>query len=300
MMFDATTGASVQQNFIVDDPTSVNYNFQSPKDAIQVGTEVWVSDQVSDAIYRFNPSGAFIAAITGGMDNVRRMELVGSTVYVANSGTNKGAPGQAIVMFSTAGAPLLNFAVPGPFDVVGFQGDLPITNIVGEHVERYTTAGAFVSTFHDSDGISGIDFPQQVSVDPSGDVTCAGFSSPAGLYEYDAATGTQLNYIAVASGPRGVRELGNGNLLFTDGTGVYIYDNTTLSTTTVLSGVSAQFIGEFNPSSARHPPCRWRNARQRSTHWVARRASDSAARPAPARAPGSTCPWSTSSTTSPG
>jgi DNA-binding beta-propeller fold protein YncE len=220
MKFDAATGALIQQDFIVDDPTSTNYNFQTPKDVIQVGNEIWVSDQLSDAIYRFDSNGAFLSAITGGMDNIRGMELVGSTVYVSNSGTAGGAPGDALVMFSTTGAPLGNFPVPDPFDVVEFQGDLLITNIAGQNLERFTQAGVFVSTFHDSNGISGIDFPQQVTLASNGDVLCAGFSAPAGLYVYDAASGTELNYLPVSSGGRGVRELGNGNLMFTDSGGV--------------------------------------------------------------------------------
>ncbi|HVS08827.1 MAG TPA: hypothetical protein VMS76_03060, partial [Planctomycetota bacterium] len=129
LLFDAHDGALVNASFIVDDPTSAQYNFQTPKDAIQVGDQVWVSDQLSDAVYRFDLNGNFVGAISGGMDNIRGMELVGSTVYVTNAGTGNGAPGSALVRFDTNGNPLGSFpVVSSPFDVIGFQGDLLVSS----------------------------------------------------------------------------------------------------------------------------------------------------------------------------
>jgi len=248
MKFDATSGALIQQNFIVDDPTSSSYNFQSPKDVIQVGQEIWVSDQLSDAIYRFDGNGAFISAISGGMDNIRGMELVGSKVFVANSGTVGGAPNDALLMFDTSGTALGYFPCGDPFDIVEFQGDLLVSNIADDNIDRYTTTGVFLSVFHDSNGASGVDFPQQLSRAASGSVLCAGFSAPAGLYEYDASSGAQLNYFPVSTELRGVHELGNGNWLFTDDTGVKLYDLGTSLVTSVLPGVNAQFIGAYDPN----------------------------------------------------
>jgi hypothetical protein len=245
IVLNALDGSVFNPNFILDDPTGLLYNFQTPKDAIQVGSEIWVADQLSDDIYRFDSSGAFLAGITTGLDNIRGMELVGSTVYVSNSGTANGAPGQAIVMFDTAGNNLGSFAAPDPFDVIGFQGDLLVADIAGDNILRYTTAGVLLSTFHDSDGITGIDFPEQLNNAANGNVLAAGFSAPAGLYEYDTA-GTQVNYYAVGSSNRGVAELGNGLLLFTDGAGLKTFDPVSATTTTILAGTGFQFINAWD------------------------------------------------------
>ena len=63
--------------------------------------------------------------------------------------------------------------------------------------------------FHDSDGVTGIDFPEQIHVSASGRVFAAGFSAPSGIFEYDSA-GMEVSFIdtvAIASlgGLRGVR-----------------------------------------------------------------------------------------------
>jgi hypothetical protein len=250
MLFSAADGSLINATFIPDDPTALNYNFQTPKDALQVGNEIWVSDQISDAIYRFDLNGGFLSAITAGLDNIRGMGAVGGVVYVANSGSGNGAPGTAIVKFDAiTGANLGNFPVGDPFDVYAFQGDLLITNIAGDDIDRYTTAGVFVSKFHDSDGVSGIDFPQQLSQRAvNGNVLAAGFTAPDGLFEYDLA-GVQLAYHSVGSGARGVAELGNGNLIFTDAGGVHVRDDVSGTVTTIVASISAQYINGFTGST---------------------------------------------------
>ncbi|MEL7237951.1 MAG: hypothetical protein AAGK78_03745, partial [Planctomycetota bacterium] len=45
-LYNATTGALIDANFIVDANDDATYNFSTPKEAIQVGSEIWVSDQI--------------------------------------------------------------------------------------------------------------------------------------------------------------------------------------------------------------------------------------------------------------
>ncbi len=271
----AAAGASAQQYLMVPDSTADRiillngdgtmnnatwipdaagspYDFQTPKDAIQVGSEVWVSDQISDAIFRFAANAAapsYIGTVSGQLDNMRGMHLFNGVVYVANAGTANGAPGAAIVMFDTSGTRLGHFACPDPFDIIDFEGDLLITNIAGDNIERFTTGGVFVSTFHDSDGVSGIDFPQQLARAADGGVLCAGFSPPIGLFVYDAS-GAQTATYAVGSGDRGVHELAAGealgDLLYTDAGGIHRLDLPGGTVTDVLTGASAQYIGPAN------------------------------------------------------
>src|SRR5690606_39736386 len=58
----------------------------TPKALIQVGEEIWISDQFRDRIDRFDLDGIHLGAITGGMDNIKGMELVnGSEVWLTRS-----------------------------------------------------------------------------------------------------------------------------------------------------------------------------------------------------------------------
>jgi hypothetical protein len=244
MLFNSFDGSLITDSFI----DLVPQGAATPINAVQVGQEIWVSDQIADSIFRYSLDGsAHLGTISGGMDNIRGIEWVGNTVYVSNSGTNNGAPGQAVVTIdvnthAVSGSFLVGDDQAGdPFDVLDYFGNLLINDIDGEDIDTFTTGGAFVSVFHESDGVSGIDFPEQMTRTHMGHVLAAGFSSPAGIYEYDH-TGAQVNYWDVGSSLRGVHELGNGNIMFTDGDGVHVLDPATGQITTSYAGVSARYI----------------------------------------------------------
>jgi len=242
MLFDANDGSLINPSFIDLSP----YGAQTPIECIVGPTALYVTDQLSDAIYMFSLDGStYLGTISGGLDNIRGGCWANNTLYIANSGTGNGAPGPAVVMFDAAGNPLGNFPVGDPFDVVEFQGGLLTCDIAGEDLALWDFAGNSLGLFHDSDGVSGIDFPEQASVRPStGGILCNGFSAPAGVYDYDSA-GVQQNYWTVTTGGRGVFELCNGDIMFTDGNGVYTFDTATVTVTTVLAGVSGRFISSY-------------------------------------------------------
>lgn len=250
MLFDSFDGSLLNLNFIDLTP----YGAGTPLNALQVGSEIWVSDQIADSIFRFSLDGStHMGTISGGMDNIRGIEYVGNTVYVSNSGTNNGAPGDAVITIDVPSVSITGSFLVGPggngdpFDVLSYNGNLLINDIAGENIELHGTDGAFMSTFHDSDGISGIDFSEQMAMTSAGTVLSAGFSDPDGIYEYDSS-GNQINYWAVGSGARGVIELGNGNILFTDGGGVYVLDRATGGVTISVDGVSARYAEMLVPT----------------------------------------------------
>lgn len=243
MLFDAFDGSLVNANYI--DLTTSGIA-ATPINANVVGNEIWVSDQLGDGIMRFDMGGAHLGNIVGGLDNVRGFEVVGNTVYLSNSGSNNGAPGDAVVTINAATASITgSFAVGSakdgdPFDVLAFQGGLLINDIAGENIEVHNLAGGWVSNFHDSDGVTGVDFPEQMNMASDGQsVYVAGFSSPSGIYEYDLA-GNQINYYDVGS-IRGVIELGNGNLMYSNGSGAFVFDTATGGSTQVASGSGRYF-----------------------------------------------------------
>jgi hypothetical protein len=240
MLFNAFDGSLVTDNFIDMVPQGAS----TPLNAKRVGDEIWVSDQVADSVFRYSLDGtSHLGTISGGMDNIRGFEVVGDTVYVSNAGTNNGAPGLAVVTIDVPTASVSGFfATNGsPFDVLHYQGQLLINDISNENIDWYDLSGNFISNFHDSDGVNGIDFPEQMTINSAGNVLVGGFSSPAGIYEYDP-NGNQLNYWDVGTAVRGVHELGNGNIMFTDGGGVHILDPDTGTISTAFGGVSARFI----------------------------------------------------------
>ncbi|MFG0242733.1 MAG: hypothetical protein ACF8R9_08120 [Phycisphaerales bacterium JB054] len=250
MLFDAFDGSLITDNFIDLAPQGAG----TPINAVQVGQEIWVSDQLADSIFRYSLDGStHLGTISGGMDNIRGFEVVGNTAYVSNAGTNNGAPGNGVVTIDVPSATINGFFVTGdsgvgsPFDVLTYNGNLLINDIDGEDIDVFSNGGAFQSVFVESDGVSGIDFPEQMAETSSGTILAAGFSSPAGIYEYDSS-GSLLNYYDVGTGLRGVHELGNGTIMFTDGSGVHIFDPNTGNISDSISGVSARFIEAMIPA----------------------------------------------------
>lgn len=244
MLFDDFDGSLITTNFI--DLTVSGAS--TPINAVRVGKEIWVTDQLNDIIMRWSADGTtHLGNISGGMDNIRGMEVVGNTAYISNAGTANGAPGTAVLTLDVPSLSLTGFFRVGPassgdpFDVLDVASGLLVNDIAGENIEAHQYDGVFISTFHNSDGVSGIDFPEQMNLSAAGTVLVAGFSSPIGIYEYNSA-GTQINFWAVGTGNRGVWQLGNGNIMFTDGGGVHILNPSTGGVSTVVSGVSARYI----------------------------------------------------------
>jgi MYXO-CTERM domain-containing protein len=212
----------------------------TPLHAIEVGNEIWVSEQVGDRVSRWSLTGTFLGEIGGavpggGLDNVRGMARVGSTVYVSNSGTANGAPGAALVMYGTDGTPMGSFATPNapsPFAVLPFGGGLLVaSSSANDDVHRYSLTGTALGTFHNS---ATLNFAQQMAVAANGDILVAGFSSN-NVVRLDAASGAVLGTFA-AAGARGVAQLANGNVLWTSAAGASIYDVALGTSTLVYTG----------------------------------------------------------------
>lgn len=244
MKFSAEDGSLLDPDFLPD-AGGTPYDFSTPKDVMQVGEEIWVADQTQDSLVRFDLEGNYLSRIgNAGLDNIRGMEYAGGVIFLANSGMLHGAPGKAIIRVSPAGE-ILGFTTTqdfgDPFDVLAFNGELLVTHDATDRIDRYNLAGSFLGVWHDSNGLNGIDFPQQMAPSAAGTVLVAGFDPPIGIYEYDS-TGTEVNFWPVGNGTRGVYELPDGRLVFTDGNGVHVYDRATGVTTNIVTGFNAQYI----------------------------------------------------------
>ncbi|NEQ98528.1 MAG: hypothetical protein F6K30_17710, partial [Cyanothece sp. SIO2G6] len=248
LLFDSFDGSLVNDNFIDGSETGLGI-FETPINAIQVNQEIWVSDQVADAIFRFDLSGNYLDIVsdadgdgdTDGLDNIRGIEFIDNLIYVANAGDGNDAPGdgEVVVVFDTAGNNLGSFDTGDPYDIRAYNGELLITDINsnndgGEDIDRYTIDGinsTFIDTFHESDGETGVDFPQQITLrESTGTVLVGGFSTPGGVYEYDI-NGNQVGFFGADEGfanrLRAAYELGNGNILWSGGDGMIVTDPST-------------------------------------------------------------------------
>ncbi len=225
VLFDPQTGALVNNNLF-------GLAGGTPIHAMQVGNEIWVSEQVGDRISRWAFDGSPLGAITGGLDNIRGMGLIDGKVYVTNAGTANGAPGAAIVSFDPAGNPLGFFTTPqapSPFGILAHQGGMLVSSSQpNDDIHRYSLSGVSQGTFHNS---TSLNFVEQMAYKANGNVLAATFSSPAAVYELDVNTGAIVSSFT-ASGARGVYQLSNGNILWTNNSGVFVYD--------IGAGVSTQ------------------------------------------------------------
>ena len=206
----------------------------TPVHAMQVGNEIWVSEQLGDRVSRWSFSGSSLGALTGTMDNLRGMEQVGNTIYVCNDGTGNGAPGESLRMFDASGNSLGFFATPSssPFGILDHRGRLLVSSdAANDDVHSYSYAGSPLGTFHNS---TSLNFAEQMDIDVNGNVLVAGFSTN-NVVRLDPGTGALVGQFT-ASGARGVHQLGNGDIMWTNSSGVHIFNVSTGGSSQVYSG----------------------------------------------------------------
>lgn len=237
--FDPFDGSVVNNNFIPADG-----RMSLPLTPVDSGHgSILLSDQNADAIFEYGYDGSYIQTIadnpTSGIDNVRGITVYNDQIYACVDG---GTTPDSVQRFNMDGSGQTTWAtgIGSPWYIKFRDNDALVSNSTGDLIERFDLAGNMLTPFHDSDGITGIDFPQQLFEMDSGNIYAAGFSVPAGIYEYDSA-GTELNYFNIDLAIRGVWELDNGKLLFTGGTRVGTYDLTTGEVFDVVNELGASF-----------------------------------------------------------
>jgi hypothetical protein len=245
MLFDKTTGAVVNDQWI-DLFNTGETSFGIIRDAIQVGNQIWVSDQGTPGnIYRFTASKtapAFIDTIVvGGGGNIRGMAYNGSVIYVTQSGTlpdNSRDP--RVVMYNRLGSQLGTFTsanLGSPFDALIAGNEVLVSDFNNDTVLRYQSDGTYIGELV-SKTTGGMNAPSQIAFNNAGNLIAAGFSLPAGIYVYNPTTGAQLNYW-YAGGVSGLAQLGDGRYIGTDGISVKVYNPATNTTSVIYGGSSS-------------------------------------------------------------
>jgi len=255
VLLDPFDGTVINSSFI--DLTPLNQG--QPKALVQVGEEIWISDQTADRIDRFDLSGNFLSTIDTGLDNIKGLNVIGDEVWVTNAGAANGAPGAAIVRFDLQGNPLGNFVTVGSsFDVIDAgSGEVYISYIGNDtRIERRDYQGNVLGDLVPTGVVT---FMQQMVLAPDANtVFVAVFSNNggniAGLYEFSRVDGTIVDSWQEGS-LRGVMPLGNGSFLLSAGTnyGVKILDPAS-GNTTQLWPESSQYFARLNLSPCSTPP----------------------------------------------
>jgi hypothetical protein len=260
ILLDAQDGTLVYDDYIV--LTSLEPG--TVKHVIRVQDELWVSDQSNDKVYRLDLTGNSLGAIgeSGGLDNLRGMRIINDQVWLANSGTNNGAPGNAVIQIGYDGSIMGSFQVDGgPWAFLPYAGNHVLISFSDSdgypsQIGEYDLNGAFLNSWNVP---AEIKFIQQITETADGNYLAASFSNgvyPSGIHLYDS----QGNYLQIiggtsGGGARGCSELGNGNVLWSNGQGVHIADVAAGTSTTVYGG-SFQFLEKisFAPAPILDPP----------------------------------------------
>ncbi len=232
VLLDSANGTVVNQDWI-SDAFAVGWDFFTPKKALRVGDEIWVSDQVRNAIHRFeldandpvNNGPQFVGSITGDgvnpFSNIRGMAYDGSRVYLCNF---SGFYANQIIVIDTATQAVVNsFQVSsGPFDVEVYGEDLIVVSSGTPHVVRYSKTGANLGVLVQS----GLSTPQGVHVESTDRIWVANsLGNDRGLYRYDGAGNLQESILTLgpigSQAVRGVWTFDNGDLAASTAGGLF-------------------------------------------------------------------------------
>lgn len=254
MAFDPTTGDLVDANFIPTDST----NLTSPKSAIlsASGDSILVADQLEDVVQEYDLNGNYLSvfAPAGGantaiLDNILGMALRpnGHLLVTVTGGSNQDSVAEFDMDGNYVGNFIANGAggIDGPFDVYQRESDWLVSSITSDDINRFDlTTGAFIAELAPINA-----FPQQLAQASNSNILVGNFSgTQEGVVELTpAGTVVDIYDPPGLSGYRGAYELPNGNILTTNGSGVYEIDRSGNLVDTKISGVSAQYIELVQP-----------------------------------------------------
>lgn len=204
-------------------------------------SNIYVSDQVADAVFVFDTDGNYLFTYADGSDglnNIRGIDFRDDHLFVTSGD-------DYVAEFDGPHSRLADFINDGSdsFDILFLEdGRCLLSDIQGssDNVRLYSADGILISQ------IFSIAFPEQLQVDllEPGNYLNNSFSGNQ-VTDFDI-DGTIHQTTPVGSG-RGVYRLGNGNLLVTDGNGVYEVEPGTGVIIEQENTGSARFIELYTP-----------------------------------------------------
>ena len=223
------------------------------KGIAQVGDKIWISDQTQDKIHIYNLDGTFSSVITGGLDNLRGLNVVNNEVWVTNAGSGNSATANSIARFSAAGTFLGYYpSITSPFDVLDSKnGFVYISSLSNNGIQKMDYTGNVTGNFVAPGFFQNT---QQINFNNAGNMIVAVFQNHsggnnAGIYVLSITDASILNYWPVTAGQlRGTIQTGNGNYLYSTGSGVFSIDAATGTVSSVASG-AYQYFTKINTAA---------------------------------------------------
>jgi len=248
MLVSGVDGSMINPDFIVMSG-STGSSPSLPIQAISSGSgEIWITDQNADTIFRWSDDGTtYLGEFGTGRDNIRGIHVDFNRIWICNFGTGGGGYGLALKEYDLSMNFIAAHPMPGsPFGIISLNGELIVSDTTNDDLVRVDPAtGGVLGVLHDSDGVTGVDFPGQLSKTAAGNILTVALVTPVGIYEYDP-NGVQLNYFDSTgqgpSTPQGVHELANGNILMGAGNGLWLYDRVAGTYSVLVSGIDANYI----------------------------------------------------------
>ncbi len=239
----------------VINPAFIDTSAQSPgtiKGIVQVDDKIWITDQTQDRIYIYSSEGSYLSTISGGLDNIRGLNVVNNEVWVTNEGSANGATANSIVRFSKSGTNLGVYpTITSPFDALDIGGgNALVSSFSSNGIAKLSYDGTVSTAFVPAAVLSN---PEQMNFNTTGNIIVAVFSSlgtnPAGIYEF-STTGTLVNKWPISTGSvRGVIAAANGNYLVSTSTGIYRLNPATNASTLIVAG-NFQFFTKLSTNLA--------------------------------------------------
>jgi len=246
---------SIINNSLVNDTATGMPALSSPKKAKRVGSEIWVSDQVENAIRRYSLDGQtylgdFANQAGQGIQNVRGFEVAFGRVYIA---CDTGTFADKVAIFNLGDSSLVgSVAVVDPWDVLRVGNELLVTMQTSDNIIRLDADGTILGNFVTSTSNNPLDWPQGMS--RKGDEIYVGnFNIPStGSLKIFNLSGSLVGSAVTNpnNGLRGAWRLDNGNLIWTNGSGAWVRDDNLGLTLNAMAGTNAQYINAFNSCAA--------------------------------------------------
>ncbi len=216
--------------------------FSTPINAIRgPDGNIYVSDQMADAIFVFDTTGTYLLTYadgSDGLDNIRGIDFRNDTLFVTTIHSYvarfAGPHNRITDFFSGAGAFDIHFLDNGQ--------SLLASHASPNGVWLYDVDGTYISQLLDAS------FPEQVNSD---DLLPGGFLN--GTFTGDVIIDFDLDGTIHQTTPldlcRGAYRLGNGNILATNGSGVFELDPGSGNVIQQHNTGSARFIELYKPEA---------------------------------------------------